>query len=263
MAGLSVEQLDYLCAGLAARLGRLIVQDTAGTVIDRVADRGLSYNDIRVRGYTTNAELTPHCDSGDVIGLLCIRPAPQGGVNTLSSAIAIYNRIVETHPEYLEPLHRGFHYNIRGNGPPGQWRDITRHRVPVFSHHQGRLSVRFNEKAIKTAPELPGVEPLSALELAAIDYLVMLSKREEFGLRVALESGDLLLLSNHSVLHTRDAFVDGDSASQKRLLLRVWINLFEGRALSDEFADHYNTGPREGPWVPSLERASIPRGGES
>ena len=260
LAGLSVAQLDYLYAGIVGRMGRLIVQDTAGTLIDRVSNRGLSYDDIRVRGYTTNAELTPHCDSGDVIGLLCIRPAPEGGINTLISAIALYQRIRETHPEYLGALHRGFHYNIRGNGPPGPWQDVTRHRVPVFSLYAGRLSVRFNEKAIKTAAELPGVAPLSKLELAAIDYLVALSKSEEFGLRVALEAGDLLLLSNHSVLHTRDAFVDGDTVDTKRLLLRAWINLYNARPLRDDFADHYNTGPREGPWVASGETDCRERG---
>jgi hypothetical protein len=46
-------------------------------------------------------------------------------MNNLSSSIAVYNELVDSHPELLELLFRGFHYNIRGNGPLGDYRDIT------------------------------------------------------------------------------------------------------------------------------------------
>jgi len=60
----TVEQNTFLFAGLLAHLGKMIVSTADGCLIDEVIDRGLSYEGIEVRGYQTNAHLTPHCDSG-------------------------------------------------------------------------------------------------------------------------------------------------------------------------------------------------------
>lgn len=249
VAGKTVEEVELLYAGIAAHIGKSIVQDTQGTVIDHVYDRGQNYNDISVRGYTTNAKLTPHCDSGDIVALLCVRPAREGGINTVSSSMAVYNAILAEHPHLLEALYTGFHYNIRGNGPPGKFVDITAHRVPVYSFHDGKLSCRFNEKAMLTAEQLPGVDTLTELETEAIKTVARLSTSREMSFDIMLEPGDLLLLCNHSIFHTRAAFEDWNEPERKRLLLRKWINIPNGRALTWEFADHYNTGPRQGPYV--------------
>jgi hypothetical protein len=249
-------ECELLFAGLTAHLGSSIPQDTHGTLIDHVADRGLSYDQISVRGYTTNAQLTPHCDSGDLVALLCISPARRGGVNTVCSSLAVYNEILEHDPELLEPLFRGFHYNIRGNGPPGPSRDLTGHRVPVFSWHAGRLSCRFNEKAILTSEQLPGAPALSELEKRAVDTVARLAMEPRFSVEVPLRAGDLLLLCNHTVFHNRTSFEDGEQS--RRLLLRQWINVRRGRPLTWAFGDHYNTGIRQGPHVDRPVDASAP-----
>lgn len=249
VAGKTWEDLELMYAAISSHLGRSIVQDTAGTLIDRVEDRGISYENIAVRGYTTNAKLTPHCDSGDIVSLLCITKAKSGGMNTIASSIAIYNELLRTSPELLDPLQNGFHYNIRGNGPPGEHENLTAHRVPVYSFHKGKLSCRFNAKAMLTAEQLPGAPALTPMEKDAINKVATLAVMPDLSYDVMLEPGDLLLLCNHSVFHTRGAFEDGDVPEQKRLLLRKWINIPNGRELTWEFADHYNTGPREGPYV--------------
>ncbi len=263
--GLPIEDIELMYAGLTSHMGEKVNQDTRGTLVDRVHDQKKSYEDITVRGYTTNAQLTPHCDTGDLVSLLCVRPAKQGGINNISCSMAIYNELLEFWPEYLEPLYRGFHYNIRGNGPPGEYRDITAHRVPVFSYHKGLLSCRYNQKAILTAQELPLSDPLSDLEKKAVDKVAELAMRDDIRFDAHLEAGDLAFFNNNTVLHNRDHFVDHEDEAQKRLLLRQWINLHEARALKYEFADHYNTGPRKGPAIHerpenSAETAvSIPR----
>jgi hypothetical protein len=254
---LSLEDIELLYAGLTSHLGEKINQDTRGTLIDRVCDQKKNYDDISVRGYTTSAKLTPHCDTGDLVSLLCVRPARQGGINNISCSMAIYNELLEFWPDYLEPLYRGFFYNIRGNGPEGKYQDITAHRVPVFSHHKGMLSCRYNQKAILTAQELPLSEPLSELEHMAVNKVAELAMRDDIRFDIHLESGDLVFLNNNTVLHNRDQFVDYENESQRRLLLRQWINLHEARELTYEFADHYNTGPRKGPAIHEKSKKSF------
>ena len=249
LAGLSLADIELLYAGITSHLGEKINQDTRGTLVDRVYDQKKNYKDISVRGYTTNAQLTPHCDSGDLVSLLCVRPAREGGINNISCSMAIYNELLEFWPDYLESLYCGFYYNIRGNGPVGKYQDITGHRVPVFSYHKGMLSCRYNQKAILTAQELPLSEPLTELEQQAVNKVAELAMRDDIRFDVHLETGDLAFFNNHTVLHNRDHFIDHEDESQKRLLLRQWINLHEARELIYDFADHYNTGARKGPAI--------------
>jgi len=249
IGGKTVEQVELLYAGISSHIGTSVAQDTEGTLIGRVEDRGNNYQDIKVRGTNTNAQLTPHCDSADILSLLCVRQAKTGGKNTLASSMAIYNEILRQHEEFLGPLYNGFQYNIRGNGPPERYRDITAHRVPVYSYYRGKLSCRFNQKAILTSEQLPGVEPLTQVEKDAVNEMARLSMLPELSFEVLLEPGDMLLMSNYSVFHNRDAFEDWAEPERKRLLLRKWINIPTARELTWEFADHYNTGPRQGPYV--------------
>lgn len=255
LRGVPVERHDLagwtaIAIGLGAHLGRPIApQGATGELVDLVADPGEDYGRARTKGYETRAALSPHCDSGDVAGLLCIRRAKAGGVTSIASFAAIHAEIEATRPDLLALLERGFHYNIRGGGPPGPGRDVTRHRVPVFVRHGDRVAGRFNGQAIRTAPEFPGVAMLTAEEIAAVALVEELALRPDLRFDMALEPGDLQLLSNHDVIHTRSAFEDHPEPDRKRLLLRIWIVWPEPLPLPDEFTDHYNTGPRGGPWV--------------
>jgi hypothetical protein len=249
VAGKSVSDSEILFAGLSNHVGESVVQDPAGTHIDHVTDIGLSYDDIRVRGYMTNAQLTPHCDSADATTLLCLKPAKSGGVNTVSSALAIYNEILEHNPEILTTLYEGMHYNVRGCGPPGPFHDVTSHRVPVFSFHAGRLSCRFNEKGILSSEQIPGAPPITDRERIAITKVAELAGDPRFSIDLTLEPGEWLLMCNYTVFHNRSAYEDHPEPDRKRLLLRRWLNFPNGRDLTWEFGDHFDTGIRQGPYV--------------
>jgi hypothetical protein len=60
------------------------------------------------------------------------------------------------------------------------------------------------------------------------------------------QPGDIQLLNNHCILHSREAYTDHAEAERKRLLLRLWLNVPNGRKLAPEFADRLNTGSRGG-----------------
>ena len=252
LRGIPVERYDEpslyrLYWGIAVHLGDMISQNAKGDLIGRVEDQGVDISAVNARGYTTNAELHPHNDSSDIVGLLCVRTAKEGGESTIASAMTIYNEILAHHPEYLDALYNGFHYDVRGEGVTGRSNEVTRNRVPVFSYFDGRLSCRFNKRAIETAAQKMA-QPLTELEQAAIDTVARLTLDPAMRHDMSLQPGDLQLLNNHMVLHARSGFTDWPERDRRRLLLRLWVNRREGegRRLAPDFATRYNTGFRQG-----------------
>ena len=239
------EQLRTLYWGLAQHLGRVISQNARGDLIGDVRDTGADYRNPDVRGYTTRADLRPHCDSADVVGLFCLRAARSGGLSSIASSMSIYNAILREHPEDLLPLYEGFHYDLRGEGATGRADEVTRNRVPVYSWYKGHLSCRFNPRTIESAPIRTSV-PLSAEQLAAVRRIEALALDPRYRLDMQLEEGDLQLIDNYSVLHSRTEYVDHEDPSEKRHLLRLWLNIPDGRELAPHFAERYNTGQRGG-----------------
>ena len=241
----SYEDLARMLVGIAAHFGPLLVQDVEGTLVLKIENTGLDYGDIAVVGGQTSANLTPHCDSGDLTLLCCVRPADRGGITYFVSSSTIFSEIVKEHPEYLDLLSKGFHYNIRDRGPPGSWSNVTRHRVPVFLNDGGKIRCRYNLKAILTAEEWGLTAPLSGAEREAVKFVAKIAERDDLRYGLKLKAGDLLILNTHATLHYRSSFTDRMS---RRLLLRAWVNIPECRLLPDHFADHFNTGPHEGPY---------------
>jgi len=252
LRGIPVERYDEsslhrLYWGIAVHLGDMISQNAKGDLIGRVEDVGVDINAMNARGYMTHAALHPHNDSADIVGLLCVRQAREGGQNMIASAMAIYNEILASHPEYLDVLYAGFHYDVRGEGVTGSENEVTRNRVPVYSYFDGRLSCRYNQRAIETAARKTG-RPLTEIEQGALDTMARLTLDPRMRLDFPLQPGDLQLLNNHMVLHARGDFIDWPQRERRRLLLRLWVNRRdgEGRLLAPEFAERYNTGHRQG-----------------
>lgn len=252
LRGLNVEDYDLetlkiLYWGLGTHLGDIISQNAYGDLLGYVTDfEGFAqggYYDKGVRGHRTSAHLYPHCDSSDTVGLLCVYPAMTGGRSMICSSMAIYNEILETHPEYLEPLCEGFYFDLIGKGNTA--REISNHRIPVFSYYRGWLSCRFNKRQIELGMEKAGM-PLNALQQAAVDYVRELSMRDDFLLHMDFRPGDIQLLNNHCTLHSRESYEDWPDPKRKRLLLRLWLNVPNGRPLAPAFADRLNTGARGG-----------------
>ena len=239
----SNEDLERMIVGLSSHFGSFIEQDVKGSLVTRIQNTGLSYGDIAVVGGQTSAALTPHCDTGDFTILCCITTAQKGGTTFFVSSSSIFNEILRSHPKFLDLLFNGFHYNIRDRGPPGKWANVTRQKVPVFVLTDGKISCRFNQKAISTAQDWGLTPPLSSEESKAVSCVAELACRKDLRFGIKLQAGDLLILNNRSTLHYRSSFDDGEST---RLLLRTWINAPDVRELPDEFTNHWNTGPRGG-----------------
>lgn len=239
------ESIYALYWGLGRHLGEAIAQNYEGRRINEVRSRGHSYEEVNVRAYATASHLGFHNDPSDITCLLCVRPAKSGGMSRIASAAAVYNQILLHHPDYLELLCQGFHHDVRGEGPTGDFNEVTEIAIPVYSWFDGKLSCCLNSKSIATARMKMGGE-LTPMERAALDYIETRAMQPDIRFEFMLEPGDILMMNNYTVLHARTAFEDWDEPERKRLLLRLWLNLHEGRRLADNFTGRFNTGHRGG-----------------
>jgi len=251
IGGLPVDDIDI--AGLETvfwvlglLLGHPVSQNSAGQCIAHVVDRGVSYDQTNARGYTTRAELVPHCDAGpDFVGLLCVHPSKSGGESSLASSMAIYNEILGNHPEYLDELYRGFFHDLRGEGPTGSLDELTNHPIPIFSYFEDQLSCSFNTKSMEQANDKMGTN-YTKRQKAAVDCILNLAREPTFRYDMIFQPGDIQFVNNHTVLHSRNAYQDFDEPERRRRLLRLWIVQPQCRSLDPLLADRFNTGPRGG-----------------
>ena len=237
--------LKILYWGLGVHLGLPVTQNARGDLIGQVTDSGSEYQSKNVRGYTTNDAIRFHCDAADGVSLLCVHHAKSGGDSVIASSLTIFNEILQHSPQYLDALAEGFYFDLRGEGATGDPDEVTRHKVPVFSYYDGRLSARYNRKTIEDGQAKAG-DPLSSGRLEAVRLVEDLANREDIRFNMTFERGDIQLLNNHMILHAREAFEDFPEPERKRNLLRLWFNFRNARKLDPIFAERLNTGPRGG-----------------
>jgi hypothetical protein len=225
--------------GLGTHFGIAVTQTGKGVVLGDIRDEGVVFGG-RKRGYNSANRLPYHCDDADIVGLLCLNKAKQGGLSNIASTAAIYNEILRTRPDLLDVYYDGFYYDLRGEQRPGAG-EISTHPIPVYSYHDGYLSSRYVRGRIGPAASLRGVG-LTDREIEALDLFDKLADCDEFRLDMQFEPGDIQLLNNHVTVHSRSDFEDHDDPSRKRHLLRLWLRTHLERPLSLNFAERYGPG---------------------
>jgi hypothetical protein len=238
----SDEDVGLIFWGLGRYLGSPLYQNPQGDLLGHVYDHGRTYGQIDVRGYETNAYLPYHTDAGDVVGLLCLRRAVAGGLSSLVSSTTAHNEILANHPEYLGLLYNGYYY-IRREAALTD-RGVSEKPIPVFGHKDGVVSCRYIRNQINAGAVKRGV-PLTALEKAALDYLDELTRRPDLRLDMDLQPGDIQLINNYTVLHSRTEFVDGVEPHEKRHMLRLWLKFPRRWPLAAEFPEHLGYKPAQ------------------
>jgi hypothetical protein len=236
------EQVGTIFWAIGLYLGQAVTQNPRGDLLGHVYDHGRTYGQIDVRGYETNAHLPFHTDSGDVVGLLCLRPSRSGGLSSVVSAVTIHNEILKRRPEYLAPLYRGFHY-IRREAALTE-SPITPHRLPVFGARDGKVSVRLIRNQINAAAAKSGV-PLDPIEKAALDLFDELAYDPAVHLDMDLQQGDIQFCNNYTILHSRTAFEDYPEIERRRHMVRLWLTMDPRRPLADGFPPQNGYGDRQ------------------
>ena len=117
-------------------------------------------------------------------------------------------------PDLLEVLKQPFFHHYQGSQDPVQ---PPYYACPIIGSEQGYFTMRVNRKNIVAAerdfPELPRVTPQ---QWEAIDLLEEIMADDRWCYRMQLEQGDLQLVNNYVIVHSRTPFEDFEEPDRKR-----------------------------------------------
>ena len=243
LRGLPVERYSQALAatifcGIGAHLGRARSQNADGHILGHVRDIGANPDDPNSRIYQTSARQSFHTDSADVVGLLCLQPAREGGDSLLVSVETIFNRMRQARSDLLERLFDPIATDRRGEVPEGMKPYME---IPPLNWFEGHLTVFYQRQYIDSAQRFEGAMRLTADHVAALDMFDALADDPTLHLRMRLRAGDMQFVYNHSQLHDRTGFVDWPAPERRRHLMRLWLSLEGDRPLPEAFRERYGS----------------------
>lgn len=229
--------------GIGLYLGEAVSQNGKGHVLGHVANLGLDYADPEVRGYQTSARLNFHTDSSDLVGLLCLQTPQSGGLSSIASSTTVWNEMVRRRPDLAQALLEPVYYTRWGELGSGM---KPYYGVPVFSACAGRMVTRYVRSSIRKAQLMPEVPRLSPVQEEALDFFDSLTNDPAIHLSMEFRPGDIQMLCNHWILHSRTSYVDWPEPERRRHLLRLWLACEDGPALPDSFTTSVRGATRSG-----------------
>jgi len=236
----SAEEARLIAWGIGMYLGVALPQNDNADIIVDVRDKGYD-SAVTLRGNSSNDPIRFHVDPCDVVGLLCRRDARDGGLSLVTSSIAVHNEIARRRPDLLRVLYQPFPFVKLAKNEA-----VPYYLSPIFGFREGHFTSQFYARRIYATAELPDAPRLTEAQLEAIDLVETLSADPSLVLPMRLEPGDLQLLSNHVIYHSRTGFGDHDDADRKRHLYRLWFATYNSRPLPAEFVDAYNGSTEPG-----------------
>lgn len=242
---------------LSRTIGPLRKQNKKAHVLGHVINLGLSSSNPNVRVYQTSERQTFHTDAADVVLLLCLQSALEGGVSSLVSTDALYNELLRRSPDLLRILLNPLPYDRRGEQGPGELPYLN---VSVLSVSDDEHATAFYQRQyIDSTQRLPEAPRLSELSVRALNTFDEICNSKEMQFSTVLQPGDVQIVHNYSTLHDRSAFVD-DPVS-KRHLLRAWVSPSYGIELPKThlFSLHgvAKVGNRGGLPVPGVDPVAV------
>ena len=213
--------------GLGTYLGYFVSQNGMGHVLGHVKDVGADPTQIdKVRIYRTTARQYFHADDCDIVGLLCMARALEGGESDIVSSHHVFNTLQREHREVVKTLCEPiWHWDRKGEISIGQQPFM---RQPVFYKEtgpDGRIYSKWDPyyvgNTLKRFWDAGIIPPLSEAQEKAARILEETCMR--LALHMVLEVGDIQFLSNSHVLHSRTAYKDYPPPAPRRHLMRLWL----------------------------------------
>lgn len=195
--------------GLGTYLGYFVSQNGRGHVLGHVKDVGDDPTQIdRVRIYRTTARQFFHTDNGDLVGLLCVHRAAQGGESDIVSTHNVWNTLQREHPDVAELLTRPiWFFDRKGETSAGEDDWIRRPVFYIENGGRGRVYLKWDPYYVRSLTRFSDrglVPPLSQEQQRAMAILEDTCNR--LALHMILDVGDVQILSNAHILHARTEY---------------------------------------------------------
>jgi len=212
--------------GLGQHLGEPGAQNPQGELLGHVVDTGEDAANPFVRRYRTAGDIAYHCDLADAVGLLCLRAAPRGGASRIVSSVSVYNELLRRRPDLVDRLYAPFCLDTRDEQGEGRLPYVP---IVPCQYAGGVLRTFYHSDYFRSAVRHPEVPPFTEEEQTLLDLYEAIASEPELYLDMQFEPGDIQLISNHVILHSRTAYEDAADADArgKRHLLRLWLSLPE------------------------------------
>ncbi|BFZ62119.1 hypothetical protein YB2330_003198 [Saitoella coloradoensis] len=243
----SLKTSATIYTGLGTYIGHAVSQNHKGHILGHVKDLGNDPTQIdKVRIYSTNARQYFHADDSDLVGLLCLEKAFEGGESDIVSSHHVWNVLQRERPDVVKTLTQLWYFDRKGEVSQGEKGWFTN---PIYSYYHGHLIGKWDPYFVRSLDRFIKaglIPPLSAPQLDAIEVLEQACQRES--LHMILDVGDIQFVSNLHVFHARTAYRDHapETGKKRRHLFRLWL------ATSEE----------EGGWaLPFPDSRFVKRGG--
>jgi len=223
--GLRKSAVAYM--GLGTYLGYFVSQNGRGHVLGHVKDLGEDSTQIdKVRIYRTNARQFFHADDCDIVGLLCVAKALEGGESDIVSSHHVWNTLQQEHPEVAEELVKPqWYFDRKGETSKGEEEWIRTSVFYLETGDQGRVYAKWDPYYVKSLRRfsdsglIPALSPAQQHAAQVLEDTCM-----RLSLHMVLDIGDIQFLSNAHVFHARTAYKDYPPPSPRRHLMRLWLS---------------------------------------
>jgi len=223
---LAPEEAKALYWILSSMLARPVAQKLDGTIVYDVHDTGQqALPGSGIRPDKTNIDLQFHNDNAynflmpEFVGLLCLRPAKDGGLSRVMSFATAHNALRERHREVLSRLYEPFWFDRQREFHPGEESTFS---APLFIRDDERLKARLSLHQIRGGYALRG-GTMDNETTAAIEAIKDVFADPSLQFQFRLEAGQIQYVANREIGHSRTEFHDFEEVERRRLLIRLWL----------------------------------------
>lgn len=209
-----------------------VAQKLNGNMLFEIKDTGkVATPGSGVRPAETNAEQSIHNDNAfneatpDIVGLLCLRPALEGGESKVMSFYTAHNELLRNHSDVLDRLYHPFPHDRQREHWPDEpslfW-------APIFSYGESELLARFSPHPIQNAYQLLG-DKMDEVSSRSLSIMRNVCNESGIALSFIMERGQIQYVNNRQIGHSRTGFRDYEDPALKRHMVRLWLRQSGGR----------------------------------
>jgi hypothetical protein len=218
--------LAIIYAGISSHVGSARgKQDGTGAVLAHIKDLTISHasekGGIGNSAYTTDKQVF-HTDVGDLIALMALEVAEEGGTSRISSGGRVYNALAATRPDLVRTLSEPWPLDSFGGDPGYTTRPVLYFEQEDGEDGYGHAIIQYSRRHFTgygKQTRSPNIPPITEAQAEALDAVHFLA--EEYSLGLNFQKGDIQYINSLGLLHARDAFKD--SGKHTRHLIRLWL----------------------------------------